>query len=60
MSFIAFLIGTLTVSSLALLALLVSPRPLDGLRADRVPIVSAALAALLVALGFIGGLSIAG
>ncbi len=60
MSFIVFLLGTLLLSSLALLVLLVAPRPFDDVRADRMPYVGAAVAVLLLVLGFIGGVSLAG
>ncbi len=60
MSFSTFLIGTLLVSSLVLLVLLIAPQPNQDLRATRLPFVGAMLAMLLVALGFIAGFSVAG
>ncbi len=43
-----------------LLMLLLAPKPMAGIESRRIPIVSAALAILLMALGFIGGISLAG
>jgi hypothetical protein len=56
MTFNTFLLGTVLVSSLALLALLAAPRR-DSQAASRVPAIGALAAALLVAIGFIAGLS---
>ncbi len=60
MSFVAFLIGTLLASSLALLVLLVAPQVRRSPRVERGPVVGLLIAILLMAIGFIGGLSLAG
>ncbi len=58
--FSSFLIGTLLVSVLVLLVLLVQPKPAQDLRADRLPYVGITLAALLALLAFVGGLAVGG
>jgi len=58
--FSTFLIGTLLLSVLVLLVLLVQPRPADDVRSDRLPFVGMTLAILLAVLAFFGGLAVSG
>lgn len=60
MSFVAFLIGTVLVSSLVLLVMLLAPRALRDVPVRAVPITGLALAGLLLVFGFISGLTLAG
>lgn len=56
--FSTFLIGTALVVGLIMLVLLVQPKPGRDVKAERLPYVGMALAALLAALAFIGGLAV--
>ena len=58
--FETFLIGTALTVGLVLLVLLVQPRPLADVRAERLPFVGMALAALLAVLALVGGLAVSG
>jgi hypothetical protein len=57
--FSTFLLGTLLMTSLVMLVLLVSPRPGDDLRITRLPFVGIVLFLLLVLVALITGVAAA-
>jgi hypothetical protein len=55
----AFLLGTLLMTSLIMIVLLVAPRPNEDIRSDRLPVVGVLLLLLLTFLGILGGFAVA-
>lgn len=56
--FNTFLLGTLLLTSLVMIVLLVSPRPNDDVRTERLPLVGLMLFLLLALLALVGGVAI--
>lgn len=55
-----FLLGTVLMTSLVMVVLLVAPRPNQDIRADRLPVIGALLMLLLAFLAIVGGFAVLG